>query len=136
MSEANNLFAYGTLMWPEVLERVIGRRLTGEAAVLQGYRRLRVKNEPYPVIIPAAGAAVEGMVYRSLTAEEFRRLDLFEGEEYARRQVAPGRMQAFTYVLTREWRHIADTRPWIPAHFGQEQLDAFCAGYKNWSDLP
>jgi gamma-glutamylcyclotransferase (GGCT)/AIG2-like uncharacterized protein YtfP len=135
MSAAKNLFAYGTLMWPEVLEQVVGRRLSGEFAVLSGYRRLRVKGESYPVIVPSAADSVEGIMYRGLNAREIRRLDLFEGKEYCRTDVWLGRKTAFTYVLAEAWRHIADHRPWHPDAFGPEQLAAFRADYRNWSEL-
>ncbi len=128
-----NLFAYGTLMWPEVITAVIGRCPAGEPAMLPGYRRLRVKGEHYPVIVRSAGDAVEGIVYCGLTAAEFERLDAFEGEEYDRIAVSIGQVKASVYVLSEEWKHIADSMPWFPEQLSAEHLAAFCAEYKGWS---
>ena len=86
-----NLFAYGTLMWPEVLEAVIGRRLSGASVSLCGFLRIRMKGELYPALIDAqARDEVEGILYRGLTEAEFRHLDRFEGGEYDRREVCIG----------------------------------------------
>lgn len=123
-----NLFAYGTLMWPEVLETVIGRRVGGMPATLHGFRRLRVKEKLYPALVDAhSHNVVEGIFYRDLTEEEFRRLDRFEGEEYDRKEVCIGTQRAHVYVLNGGWRHIADSRPWRPEDLQKKKLQAFCA---------
>jgi gamma-glutamylcyclotransferase (GGCT)/AIG2-like uncharacterized protein YtfP len=123
-----NLFAYGTLMWPEVLEAVIGRPLSGTPAVLRGFVRIRVKGELYPALLDShCNDVVEGMLYRDLTEKEFRSLDRFEGGEYDRKEVCVGAEQAHTYVLSHTWRHIADPRPWRPEDMREEYITAFCS---------
>lgn len=130
-----NLFAYGTLMWPDILEAVMGRRMAGRHAVLAGYTRLRVKGQHYPAAVPAPDESVEGTLYTGLTPKEFEALDRFEGREYDRIEVDIGGTPVFVYVLAEEWRHIADSSPWTPADLLPEQRAAFCAEYKGWSDL-
>lgn len=135
MNETNNVFAYGTLMWPEVLEAVAGRRLAGGAATLAGYKRLRVKGEHYPAVVPSPGDLVEGVLYRGLTAAELACLDAFEGVEYDRASVDIGQVRAEVYVLSPGWRHIAEAEPWHPEHLTPEKLAEFCSGYKGWAEL-
>ena len=94
-----NLFAYGTLMWPEVLEAVIGKRLSGVPATLHGYIRLRVKGEHYPVVLPSDAASVEGMLYKGLCDTDFAHLDRFEGVEYDRTAVSQDGIEAQVYLL-------------------------------------
>lgn len=127
-----NLFAYGTLMWPEVLEAVIGRRPEGVKAVLGGYLRLRISGACYPAIVPSEGGRVEGVVYRSLNAAEYERLDRFEGEEYERTTVMAGGIAAQAYVLSPSWLHLAEPVPWNPEDLHPEQLAAFRREYKGW----
>jgi gamma-glutamylcyclotransferase (GGCT)/AIG2-like uncharacterized protein YtfP len=132
-SRVMNLFAYGTLMWPEVLEAVIGRSLRGTPAMVRGFLRLRVKGRFYPALVDAHfHDAVEGILYRGLTEEEFRHLDRFEGEEYDRREVGIGAGQAQVYVLSRGCRHLADSCLWRPEDVQQEHLETFCREYKGW----
>lgn len=130
-----NLFAYGTLMWPEVLESVMGRRVAGTEAVLADYVRLRVKDQHYPAVVQSAGDSTKGLLYRGLTTEEFRCLDAFEGEEYDRIEADIAGTRAFVYVLSSRWRHIAEPKRWHPEELRPEMLARFCADYKGWSDL-
>ncbi len=130
-----NLFAYGTLMWPEVLAAVMGRRMESAPAVLKDHKRLRVKGQCYPAVVPSQGDSVEGALYRGLTAEEFRRLDLFEGAEYDRIKHDFDGAPAFVYVLSAEHARLAAAEPWDPAMMTPEALAAFCSEYKGWSGL-
>lgn len=128
MNEVNHLFAYGTLMWPEVLEAVIGRAPSGTPVTLHGFLRLRVKEEFYPALVDShSHDVVDGVLYLDLTEAEFRHLDRFEGKEYDRREVCVGTQPAHVYVLNDNWRHIADPRPWRPEDVKKQQLEAFCA---------
>ncbi len=136
MIETNNLFAYGTLMWPEVLEGVIGRRLKGRPATLTGFLRLRVIGEHYPAVIPSPGDEVDGLLYDGLTDTDFRHLDRFEGEEYDRVTVCIGHVSVEVYVLAAQWRHLAEEKPWRPEQMLAEHLAAFREEYKGWHDIP
>ncbi len=135
MSETNNLFAYGTLMWPEVLEAVIGRKPTGKPATLPGFKRLRVRGECFPVIVKSPDDSVDGILYENLTGPEFALLDRFEGEEYDRAELPVGGIAAQVYVLCEKWAHIAEPVLWQPSDFTPEHRAAFCAEYKGWSKL-
>ncbi|MBN2162962.1 MAG: gamma-glutamylcyclotransferase [Pontiellaceae bacterium] len=129
------LFAYGTLMWPEVLEAVIGHRLSGAPDALLGYCRLRVRGEHYPVVVPEEGGRVEGILYDNLSESDFRHLDHFEGEEYERKILKVGETEAAVYVLSDRWRHIAEDSAWHPEQMLPQHLAAFQAEYKGWKDL-
>lgn len=130
-----NLFAYGTLMWPQVLEAVTGRRVTGSPAVLDGYKRLRVIGQPYPVVLVSENDAVDGVLYQNLSAAEFAALDAFEGEEYDRCNVVIGDTETFVYVLNDQFRHLVDPAPWRPEDFTAEALASFCEEYKGWKQV-
>ena len=130
-----NLFAYGTLMWPEVMASVIGRRIEGVRATLNGYQRLRVKGEHYPVVVASEDDSVEGILYPNLTEEDFDQLDRFEGEEYVRITVCVDGTEAQVYVLSEEWWHIAEMEAWRPEEMRPEHLASFCAEYKGWREV-
>ncbi|KAL2413205.1 hypothetical protein ABEF95_003109 [Exophiala dermatitidis] len=102
-------FFYGTLMAPGVLHRVIHgthdpepwqkSMLTVRPALLQGYRRHRVRHADYPAIIPrdseetnnssssSSSWCVRGTVVSGLTEGDLYRLDIFEGDQYSRQKV-------------------------------------------------
>ncbi|GAM83978.1 hypothetical protein ANO11243_019680 [Dothideomycetidae sp. 11243] len=92
-----SLFFYGTLLHPAILSRVIhgpsnptfnehNTYVTTCSAVLPAHSRHRVRGADYPAVIPesAPDAGVRGTLARGLTDNDVRRLDIFEGDEYAR----------------------------------------------------
>jgi gamma-glutamylcyclotransferase (GGCT)/AIG2-like uncharacterized protein YtfP len=100
LSEA--CFTYGSLMWADIMARVCGRPLESEPARLSGYRRHPVLGEDYPGIVADSAAVVEGRLYRGLAAEDWRRLDAYEGADYAQTAVtvelpSGGRVAANAY---------------------------------------
>ncbi|KAL4939273.1 hypothetical protein BDV06DRAFT_199276 [Aspergillus oleicola] len=112
------LFFYGTLMAPQILHRVIyglptpakwqKDLLRFRPAILHEYRRHRVRYADYPGILkdadtntdsakdePGAGTgmglgapSVLGTVVSGLTDGDLHRLDIFEGDQYAREKVS------------------------------------------------
>jgi len=80
-----NLFVYGTLLLPTVIEALIGRIPHHLPATLPGYRRYRVSDEVFPAIAVEPAARVDGLVYRCLDDGERMILDAFESGIYTRR---------------------------------------------------
>ncbi|MGE0660256.1 MAG: gamma-glutamylcyclotransferase family protein [Reyranellaceae bacterium] len=78
-------FFFGTLMDEAVLDLVVGRHVPATAkrpAVLHGYRRARVRGATYPIVVPAAGAEVAGVLASGLRPPEADRLTAYEGDGY------------------------------------------------------
>lgn len=78
-------FFYGTLLDPDVMAIVIGRRLPPcrfEAATLPGYVRRRAKGASYPIVLPDSRGEVEGAVVGGLSTEDVARLAAYEGPGY------------------------------------------------------
>jgi gamma-glutamylcyclotransferase (GGCT)/AIG2-like uncharacterized protein YtfP len=82
-----NLFVYGTLLLPAVIEALIDRVPRALAATLSGYGRHRLIGKVYPAIAVEPAARVDGLVYRGLDRGERMILDAFEGSMYTRRRV-------------------------------------------------
>ena len=132
----NNLFTYGSLMFPEVWERLACPGYRSSLATLDGYLRRQVRGDTYPVIVPGdAMSRVEGMLYFDLPPELLLKLDRFEGEFYVRRKirVTAGKErdlhEAFTYVLSDHYRHLLSDREWDPGRFRKQALALFLADY-------
>ncbi|KAK9469687.1 hypothetical protein V1512DRAFT_245119 [Lipomyces arxii] len=62
--------------------------LTLEPAVLAGYRRSGLTDEPYPAVIADPNGFVTGMLVRHVTPEQLQRFDEFEDTEYSRQVVS------------------------------------------------
>ena len=132
-----NLFVYGTLMVPQVMEAVCGHTQKGLDAVLSNHRRRLVRGEVYPAIVPLPGEQVSGLLYRGLSDEEFYRLDNFEGSLYQRRcveVVVNGQASvAHAYVLRPAFRQRLSDTPWSLQHFVIDGIEQFVTGYDGFS---
>jgi gamma-glutamylcyclotransferase (GGCT)/AIG2-like uncharacterized protein YtfP len=124
------LFAYGTLMLPEVMEVVAGLRCAALPARLPGHRRRLLRGAVYPVLLPAAGETVAGVLWDGLDAAALARVDRFEGAIYERALcrvvLASGEeREAFAYVLRPEHHALASAEAWDVADFRARHLGAF-----------
>ena len=120
---SHSIFVYGTLMSPSVLRRVIygpdlpdsttrtlPASLNFMPALLSGYQRHRVIGVDYPGIIPIPKSTVRGSLVTGLTDGDMYRLDIFEGDEYARQKV---RVQTINDCLELDDPREAETYVWI-----------------------
>lgn len=97
--QPRSAFFYGTLMAPKVLHRVChgsmssdnpiyaSHQLRASPAILPDHQRHKVKFADYPGLLPKPGSSVRGTFVTGLTPNDIWRLDLFEGDEYARQKV-------------------------------------------------
>ena len=99
-----NLFAYGSLMIPDIFSRVTQEVRPAVAATLHGWKRCQVADQPYPAIVRAPEVSVTGVLWMGLSDPEWIRLDTFEGHEYQRITVQ--------VTDTRGDLHSADTYAW------------------------
>src|SRR4051812_41152032 len=74
------LFAYGPLMFPEVITRVIGRTPAGIPAEVTGYKNCCVSGRSFPGLLHTGVGKVTGVLYRGLSLEEWAKLDAFEDD--------------------------------------------------------
>ncbi|WP_188860944.1 gamma-glutamylcyclotransferase family protein [Marinobacterium nitratireducens] len=125
------LFTYGTLMVPDVIELVLGRRAGDTArAALPDYGCYRVHERQFPAILAERGHITHGCVYLDLTPAELQRLDGYEGELYDRRRVHVqlpdgATLDVWTYVLRRQYRRLLSPEGWDFEHFVEHQLEFF-----------
>lgn len=73
------LFVYGTLSDPAFASNLLERRIEIESARLLDFELLSLGGLPYPTVSEAPGEVVGGGLYRDLTAEDYGRLDAYEG---------------------------------------------------------
>jgi catechol 2,3-dioxygenase-like lactoylglutathione lyase family enzyme/gamma-glutamylcyclotransferase (GGCT)/AIG2-like uncharacterized protein YtfP len=125
------IFAYGTLEFPELLQRITGRRFPSEAAALEGFARSLLRDAAYPAIAPDAGARTRGTLYSDVDTASLAALDRFEGALYERCELrvttASGERAALAWVLRAEHRHLLTGEPWDPERFAAHHLRAWLA---------
>jgi len=134
------LFAYGSLMCPDIMQLVSGLSLQGTPALLRGFQRCQVLNEPYPAIKASPTQQVEGMLYQGLLPDAWQRLDRFEGEMYQRRQVLlvdahSQVIEACAYVIRPQYEHHLLHEEWSFEDFLRHGKAQFERDYRGFSEL-
>jgi len=133
VTEPDALFVYGTLMFPEVLEVLLGRTPEMAPAALDGWRAAALADRVYPGLVAATrpGVAAAGRVLLGLDDHERGVLDAFEESIYERRTVelADGR-EATTYVWLDGDAVLPDD--WDPHTFARDHLAVYVDHWSTW----
>lgn len=108
------VFAYGSLMFPEVCEAVIGRAPAWSTAHLEGWFASSVAGALYPALVPRAAAVTDGLLLEGISETEIEMLDRYEGPGFRRTRVGvePGGVQAWVWVACDP--DMASGEPWDP----------------------
>ncbi|AWB32545.1 gamma-glutamylcyclotransferase family protein [Orrella marina] len=125
---SHNVFAYGSLMFPGVMQDLLGHPVQGHAVTLAGWSRHALSFRVYPGAVPAMSTSqIEGVVWQDLSDEDLRILDGFEGDEYLRCQVslelpAGDTVKAWIY----QWKDISLLLGnWDVQRFAANELETF-----------
>ncbi|WP_067490579.1 gamma-glutamylcyclotransferase family protein [Actinomadura hibisca] len=125
----NDLFVYGTLRYPEILQVLLGRVPDLAPATAPGWRVSTLPGLVYPGLVADPAATADGMLISGLTNGERALLDAYEDGLYEAvlLSLSDGR-QAHAYA----WK--GDTEPfdWDPARFAAEELAAFTVHCRTW----
>ncbi len=135
-----HLFAYGTLMCDDIMAEIAGSHHSPVFATLRGYRRMRVKGEHYPALVPDEEGHVDGVVYLDVSATAWDRLDRFEGEMYSRKiveiELNDGHaVLSETYVARAEFMDYLVDAEWDFAEFLRKNKASFRRSYKGYRAL-
>lgn len=127
------LFAYGTLLVPEIWLAVTGRDCPSAEAVLPGYEIRRVKGGDFPGIIRAREAdSVPGRVFTGLNAEILQRLDAYEDTFYERIAVTlldrrGNPLESEAYVVPERHRGVLSDESWTLEWFREHAMADYLA---------
>lgn len=124
-----HIFTYGSLMFPQIWQRVVRGDYRSAPATAPGYARYALADDTYPGMIVSEKATAEGLLYFNVDAQDVAALDAFEGGEYRRDQIAvvinSGEIViACTYIFMAEQR--LSGLPWEPQAF---QMSRFIGSY-------
>lgn len=130
-------FFFGTLMDRDVLTAVLDRPVSeGELrqAWLHGYRRVRAATASYPVLVPAPGLVVGGILFRPRNARDDVRIRHFEDEEYVERWLVaqlPGARLAARVFFSLEALGCTDDA-WNLAEWAHQHKETFLEQCREW----
>jgi len=121
------LFVYGTLLFPSILERLLGRRPLGSPGTVKGYTARTMTDATYPGMVASETDSVSGVLLEELTTSELELLDAYEGWPYERVEIevtlaSVDRVVAFAYVVDEP--HVTENL-WDREAFADRHLRAF-----------
>lgn len=125
------LFAYGTLMAPQLFELIAGIAMESQPARLQGFRRYAFDGERFPGIISSSDSDhVIGLVIANISDKVWQRLDDYESDMYSRKVVNITKQDgdsdtAETYVVKPAYHHLLADQDWDFEHFLQFDLNRY-----------
>jgi gamma-glutamylcyclotransferase (GGCT)/AIG2-like uncharacterized protein YtfP len=130
-----HLFAYGTLIFPEIWQRVVVREFEKKPATLKGFVAYRIIGDLFPVLIPgSASNETAGIVYFDLDEQTIEQLDAHESTLYEREEVTAvlddGRaVRCQAYILAARNRRFASDTRWTPDWFQREAMPTYIANH-------
>lgn len=125
--DTQNIFVYGTLLFPDVQKVVMGEEVASVEATLSGYRRAKLLGRDYPGIISSPDGQVVGRLLLNIRSEALALLDMYEGFEYQRIEVV-AIAETPTPALTYAWALSLDEvgeEDWDPVAFQRDKLRTF-----------
>jgi gamma-glutamylcyclotransferase (GGCT)/AIG2-like uncharacterized protein YtfP len=136
-----HVFTYGTLMFPEIWQAVVGRSFETVEGNAAGFEVFRVRDAVFPGITAGTGGcSAAGVVYLDVDPVSMDRLDRFEGVFYERRVIAVDcvdglRRMAEAYIVPAANRSGLMSEPWGRETFlasgGLEQFVSRFAGFRR-----
>ncbi|HEY5813094.1 MAG TPA: gamma-glutamylcyclotransferase family protein [Terrimicrobiaceae bacterium] len=112
------LFAYGTLMFPAIIESVIGRVPASRSAAIKGYRRLEVSGESFPGLFKGGDEMIDGLLYFDISEAEWEKLTQYEGGCYVLEEVTVlsfgMKTSALAYTIPSSQRSVLSEKVWNP----------------------
>lgn len=126
-----HIFTYGSLMFPEIWQRVVRGNCRSATATLPGFARYALADDTYPGMVAQAEASVEGVLYYDVAPQDLAALDAFEGNEYRREDVnvvieSGESVIACTYIFLAEQR--LSGLPWEPQAFEMSRfIGTYCS---------
>lgn len=133
-----HVFTYGTLMFPQVWQSVVGRSFATVAGHAPGHAVFRVHDAVYPGIVATDDGHAMGLVYLDVDENAIARLDRFENDFYVRQAIrvecVDGHQRlAECYVVPAERREVLSDEPWTGADFlARGDLERFVAGFAGF----
>ena len=124
-----DLFVYGTLLFPDVLEALLGRVPAMAPAHAAGWRVAALPGRLYPGLVAHRQATASGMVITGLELGERRLLDAYEDTGYRLTAIdlADGRNCA-AYV----WRTAVLAEDWCRRTFAEDHLAGYVERCARW----
>ena len=134
-----HIFTYGSLMFDQVWQHIVGSTYESKAHELTGFERQSLRHADYPAAIPQPHSSITGRLYMNVVDKDIQRLDCFEGSEYLRKHVAVEIEEELNevaiYLLKPSHYHLLAGKPWNEQAFSKEAVQPFINNFSGFKRL-
>jgi gamma-glutamylcyclotransferase (GGCT)/AIG2-like uncharacterized protein YtfP len=124
------LFAYGSLLFPEVQQALLGRAPRTTLASADGWRVAALPGRVYPALVPST-RLVTGALLLDLTVDEWEIIDAFEDAVYELREISlKGDKRGWAYVCDEKTTVLPTD--WDAKIFAEQHLPRYAESCKSW----
>ena len=120
-------------MYEPVWQKLVRGHYKQAPAQLDKFKRVKVKQASYPVIIGDPEHSVNGVVYFDVTPEDVKLLDIFEGDYYQRTSLTVSsetqELVVECYLLNPQHHDICSNELWCEQEFTNNYLNNFVEDY-------
>ena len=129
-----NLFAYGTLMFDEILSVIVKKNYLSIPGLLENYTIRKFSGAEYPGIFYDKEGKVSGRIILDINGKDLSLLDDYEGPMYQRMQLrvstCSNTYECQTYVVKDCYKHKLSVEKWCPVNFKKETLKDYLKNLK------
>ncbi len=122
------VFIYGSLLFPEITKKLTGKSFKTSPAILKGYKMYCVKGCDYPAIIRENGTFTNGKIMRNVNETDILKMSFFEGDEYEikkLRVLINGKSEiALAFVWAKEIENL-ENKKWDFQEFEKNSLEYY-----------
>lgn len=133
-----NIFCYGPLAQPEVMNALAGRTVQGNPGFLDGYEIGVIAPDALPGAYPAQGGRITGVVYSGITDQDVKILNGFHDSyfEYTDNLPIVPRMgepaPASSWIIPDRHKDIMSRKAWNTDAFRKNDLTRFVAASREY----
>lgn len=122
-----NIFTYGSLMFPEVIEALTKQNFLFEDITLANFERCGIIGKQYPGLYEKVGSSVDVRLWFDIDKESLQMLNRFEDSIYERRVINAkcvyrGSVDAIIYVIPPNNEYMLTYEPWDINYFKNKHL--------------
>lgn len=128
-----NVFVYGTLIFPKIIFTLTGKNFETKNATLEGFCRYKIfdgdKPREYPAILETKNGKVEGKILFNVDKESLNILDFFEENDFERKKAKvlldEIEIDVFVYVWNPKYDKEKLRLNWEPKEFEEKYLEYY-----------
>ena len=83
LDTTTDLFAFGTLRDPDVIEKITGKKHKMVPATIEGFKAVHTKGNSFPAAIKDDKSTLKGVLVTGLSKDDWKKIEYYENQLYS-----------------------------------------------------